>query len=198
MQAAMKLMVIGICGFIAACAQEPAGPWQLDNAQSQLSFVSTKAVDVSEVHRFSELSGAVAEDGAAEITIELASIDSLIAVRDERMRQMLFETELFPRATVTAQLDIGKYTAMQAGDSLVTTEQLLLDLHGVSAGVSAEVLATKVSAERFVVASLRPVIVNAAAFELAAGVEQLREVAGLPSIGGSVPVSFVLTFTRSP
>ncbi len=59
-------------------------------------------------------------------------------------------------------------------------------------------LVTKLSAGRFVVASLRPVIVNAAAFELAAGIEKLREVAGLPSIGGSVPVSFVLTFARNP
>ena len=37
-------------------------------------------------------------------------------------------------------------------------------------------------------------IINADAVSLADGVEQLREIAGLPSISKAVPVSFVLQF----
>jgi len=38
------------------------------------------------------------------------------------------------------------------------------------------------------------VVVNASLFNLADGVEALREIAGLPSISAAVPVSFVLSF----
>jgi len=197
MNVPVRCAVVLWCGLLSACAQEPTGPWQLDNAQSQISFVSTKAVDVAEVHGFTQLSGAVDDTGAAQITVELASVDTLIPVRDERMRELLFQTQLFPQATISATLDVAKYTGLKSGDSLVSSEQLVLDLHGVSAGFSADMLVTKVTAQRFMVASMRPVIVSAAAFGLADGVEQLREVAGLPNIGGSVPVSFVLTFARA-
>jgi hypothetical protein len=39
-------------------------------------------------------------------------------------------------------------------------------------------------------------VVNANGLELVAGIEALREVAGLPSISYSVPVTFSLTFRR--
>ena len=198
MQAAVKWMVVGICGVIGACAQEATGPWQLDNAQSQVSFVSTKAVDVSEVHRFSQLSGSVNEAGEARVAIELASADTLIPIRDERMRELLFETQTFPRASLAANVDIAKYLAMPAPSSSVASQQIMLNMRGVTAAFNVDVLVTKLAADRFVVASLRPVIVSAATFNLGDGLEALREIAGLPSIGGSVPVSFVLTFTRSP
>ena len=191
-------VVVLLCGLLLGCAQESTGPWQLDNEQSQISFVSTKAVDVAEVHRFTRLSGSVDEAGAAEVAIELASVDTLIPVRDERMRELLFQTQLFPQANLRASLDMAKYQTMQPGSSLIASESVVLDLHGVTAGLSADVLVTKVTAGRFVVASLRPVVVSAAAFNLADGLEELRTIAGLPSIGASVPVSFVLTFVRAP
>ena len=50
--------------------------------------------------------------------------------------------------------------------------------------------------DRILVNSAVPVIVNAAEYDLAAGVEKLREVAGLPAISNAVPVTFSLVFTR--
>jgi len=47
-----------------------------------------------------------------------------------------------------------------------------------------------------VVSSLAPVIVQANEFGLVAGVEKLKELAGLPSISLAVPVSFVLTLAQ--
>jgi len=85
--------------------------WTLDNAGSQLSFVTVKAQDVAEVHTFSELSGAVGADGRARVLIQLASVDTLIPIRDERMRDVLFNTELFPTAAAVAQLDMRKLQA---------------------------------------------------------------------------------------
>jgi hypothetical protein len=189
-----------LCGFLLGCTQERemTGPWQLDNEQSRLSFVSTKAVDVSEVHRFSELSGSVSVAGEARVAVELASVDTLIPIRDERMRELLFETQTFPQASLAANVDIDGYLAMPAGSSLAASEQIMVNMRGISAAFEVDLLVTKVAADRFVVASLQPILVSADTFGLSDGVEALRAVAGLPSIGGSVPVSFVLSFVRLP
>jgi len=71
--------------------------WTLDNASSQLSFVTVKAQDVAEVHTFSELSGTVWKDGIASVTVQLASVDTLIPIRDERMREVLSIPACFPQ-----------------------------------------------------------------------------------------------------
>ena len=44
--------------------------------------------------------------------------------------------------------------------------------------------------------TLAPIIVKADAFALVDGIESLREIAGLPSISRSVPVSFSLLFSQ--
>jgi hypothetical protein len=56
-----------------------------------LSFVSTKAGAVAEVHRFTSLRGGIDARGNVAIAIFLRSIDTLMPIRDERMRELLFE-----------------------------------------------------------------------------------------------------------
>lgn len=46
------------------------------------------------------------------------------------------------------------------------------------------------------VSSFQPIIINANEFGLVAGVDKLRDIAGLSSISQAVPVSFVLTLTQ--
>ena len=61
-------------------------------------------------------------------------------------------------------------------------------------GQSAELLVTRIAADRILVTTLKPLVVNAGALDLADEVEALREIAGLPSISKAVPVTFVLQF----
>ena len=168
--------------------------WRLDNSGSQLSFVSTKAADVAEVHTFRELSGSVGTDGHARVVIQLASVDTLIPIRDERMREVLFQTELFPTATVDARLDIARLQRMAVSTSEVLTTEILLSMGETQLPLTAEILVTRIAPERVLVATLKPIVVNAGAVALADGVEALREIAGLPSISKAVPVTFVLQF----
>ncbi len=168
--------------------------WSLDNGSSELNFISIKAGDIGEVHRFSELSGAVEDDGSASVEVQLASVDTLIEVRDQRMRELLFETNVFPVATITTQIDTAEITALPVGDSLVHTAEVLVELHGEAAPLLMDLRVTRLSDSRVAVTTIKPVIVNAAVFSLADGVEKLREVAGLPSISKAVPVQFFLTF----
>lgn len=188
---------------LAACSAEPvqepplAGEWTLDSSTSRLSFVTIKAGEIAEAHRFDDLSGAVSADGTAGLMINLASVNTAVDIRDERMRDMLFEVARFAEANAAVQLDAATFEAMQTGETLVQPVTATLDLHGITGEVATEVAVTRISPDRVQVQTVAPVIVDARTFGLAEGVEQLREVAGLPSITPQVPVTFSLTYTRT-
>lgn len=191
-------MIARILAALLICLAAPAqADWVLDNSGSQLAFVTTKATDVAEVHTFTELSGSVGTDGHARIVIQLASVNTLIPIRDQRMREVLFQTDLFPTATVDARLDISRLQGMAVTTSEILTSEILLNIGESRLPLTVELLVTRIAADRVLVASLKPVVVNADAVGLAEGVEALREVAGLPSISKAVPVSFVLQFVAT-
>ena len=169
--------------------------WELDNNSSTLSFVTVKADHVGEVHTFDQLSGDINDDGSIQITIELASVNTLIDIRNERMQNMLFETNLFPQATISGEIDLDAVAAMDAGVSQAISVDFDLAIHGESSSYTADVLVTRT--ESGVLAStVKPIIVMADTHGLVSGVEALREVAGLPSISRAVPVSFNVVFEQ--
>lgn len=170
--------------------------WSLDNDASQVSFVSVKAGDAGEVHRFTEISGELTAEGSASVTIQLASVDTLIPLRDERMREMLFQTNLFPTASLSTNIDMDALAALAPGDSMDMTANLTLDLHGQQISLAAEMIVARLGDHRLMVSSRKPLIVNAASVDLVKGIEALREIANLPSISKAVPVSFVLSFVE--
>ena len=168
--------------------------WVLDSDASTLSFISTKAVNIAEIHSFAMLEGTVDDDGAVRDSIDLASVETGIDIRDDRMREMLFETGSFSRATLTAMVDTEMLESLSVGESHSAAIEGQLALHGETVPLTFEVVVTRTGESGLLVASRKPVVVNAPLFGLAEGVERLREVAGLPSISNAVPVSFVLAF----
>lgn len=183
---------------LAVMASLPAtafAQWQVNNAGSTLSFVTVKNDHVAEAHTFDRLSGTLAADGSLSVTVELASINTLIPIRDERMQNLLFETGLFPRAQVSAKLDMGALNALAVGQSMTTTVNFDLDLHGRSNPLSADLTVIR-EANGFLATTRKPVLVSAEAFNLTGGIEALREVAGLTRIGYTVPVQFVIQVAR--
>ncbi len=169
--------------------------WTLDNDGSTLSFVTVKAEHVAEVHTFDELSGDIGEDGSVHINIEFRSVNTLIPIRNERMQAMLFESNLYPRATINADIDIEEIAEMSPGSSESIQLNFSLNMREASRSYTAEVLVTRLEGG-ILASTLKPVIVNAEEFDLVTGVEALREVAGLPSISRAVPVSFTVLFTQ--
>lgn len=167
--------------------------WSLDNDASSLSFVTVKAEHVAEAHTFDSLSGTIGDDGGVEISIELASVNTMIPIRNERMQEMLFETNLFPDGIITGSIDLDALTNMDAGSSVARQIDFELSLHGQSVALAADVQITR-TGEGVIVSTLKPLVVMADSFALTAGVEMLREVAGLPSISRAVPVSFTVVF----
>ena len=169
--------------------------WLLNNEQSTLSFITIKADHVAEVHTFDTLSGAIDDDGGVAISIELASVNTLIPIRNERMQAMLFETALFPAATIAADIDLDSLAEMAPGHSKSMPLDFNLNLHGATHPYTAEVRVTRL-AGGLVASTLKPVVLTAEQFGLQDGVEALREVAGLPGISRAVPVNFSVWFDR--
>lgn len=181
---------------LALVASPVSAKWSLVGEESVLAFISIKKSDVAEVHTFGKLSGNVKKSGQLVIDIDLASVDTKVSVRDDRMREVLFETVRFPSAKLTARLDRSVLQELKVGQSKVVNTKATLELHGHRKEITIAALVVRPSQTELVVASLKPVIVNAADFGLAEGVEKLREMVALPSISLAVPVSFVLKFSR--
>ena len=186
---------------IAACSQPAPAPlsegnWTLDGGASSIAFVSVKASDIGEAHGFKIINGSVSPQGEAELTIDLASVDTGIEIRDERMREFLFETGAFPQATVTAQIDPASFADMAVGESKALPLVATLDLRGASTQVETEAEVLRAGPDTVIVSNARPIILDAGALGLTDGLAKLQELAGLPSISAAVPVTFSLTYTR--
>ena len=187
---------VGFLTSIALLAGSAQAQWSLDNSASTLSFVTVKADHVGEVHTFDQLSGSIDDRGNVEILVELASVNTLIDIRNERMQSMLFETNLFPRAMITGDVDLASFVEMSPGASITAQVEFELDIHGVSNSYNTELIVTRL-ANGVVASTSKPIIVTAASHGLVDGVEALREIAGLPSISRSVPVTFNVVFDES-
>ncbi len=185
---------LAVAVLIGLSSTSAAADWVLDNSSSRISFVSTKAGSAAEVHRFGELEGRVDAGGNATISIVLDSVDTAIPIRDERMREMLFETERFPTATLVASIDMKAVDALEPGESIPVTTEAQLQLHDNTVSLTVEMTVARLDAGRVLVASQKPLIVNASQVGLLDGIERLREIAGLPTISPAVPVTFVLAF----
>ena len=181
---------------LAALFALPAqAAWQLDGESSRLTFVTTKVTNVAEVNRFRSLRGSVGDDGKVQLQVPLETVDSGIPLRDERLRKQLFEVEKFASAQIGAQLDIAPLLTLAAGAQMELRLPLTVTLHGQSQSYSSELLVTRLDDRRFQVVTLAPLLLNAEDFGLAAGIEALRQLAGLKTISLAVPVSAVLIFT---
>jgi len=172
--------------------------WQLNTDESALYFVSIKKGSVAETHHFKALEATVDKAGKLELVIDLASVDTDIDIRDERMREHLFDTGQFARASLTAKLDPSEYKGLEPGEAVRIEPTLTLDLHGQTQQLPASLTLTKRADGSLAATTRKPVIVNAGDFALTEGVEKLRELAGLPSIAQAVPVTVELVFTQIP
>ncbi len=182
-----------IFGLLVLLASMPVlADWQVDPEGSYLGFASVKNDLIAENHSFTDISGSVSSSGEAEIVVSLASVETLIPIRNERMQAMLFEVETYPNATITSTIPVGDFTGLNAGESTTSNINLGIDLHGTQISRNAKVKVTRSADNVFEVSSLGPILVHASQFALADGVEALRKIAGLQSIELMVPVTFDL------
>ncbi len=194
----MNKRIIGMLLALLALLLAPPlqASWSLVNEASLITFVSIKKNSVAEVGHFKQVAGTIGDDGKVEMKIDLASVDTGIEVRDQRMRELLFDTGRFPAALINATVDAAILSGMQPGEDTAARFRLELNLHGQKKVLETVAHITALTGKRILVHGISPVIVSAGDFGLAGGIEKLREIAGLPAIATAVPVCFNLVFER--
>ena len=169
--------------------------WYLDGESSRLSFITTQNANIADVHRFLVLHGKVDRKGLAQLRIEMDSVNSSVPLRDERMRDVLFDFKHFPEAQISAQIDLQPINDLASGAQLELRLPVTVSLRGKQHTYQAELLATRLDERRFQVVTLEPLMLQAEDFGLHPELETLRKLAGLSAISFSVPVNAVLIFT---
>lgn len=196
----LLIPALATLSLVAACSQAaedaPASVWTIETEASQLSFISTKLGDIEEEHEIPGLSGEISADGVFSIDIALATHESFIDIRNERMAEHLFQTAQYPVATASGQLEMRQFMSLANGASRTASLPFQLDMVGQSIALRAEVEVTRVSEDLVRVSTVEPITVEAADLGLVDGINTLRELAGLDSINTDVPVSFTLEFAR--
>lgn len=170
--------------------------WALDSERSDVFFLTTKNTHISETSHFKTLSGALSKKGEATLNIDLASVDSLIPIRNERMAKFLFETSKFSQAKVNVQIPEQQLDTLKKQGSLETNIKAKVSLHGVEKELTVAVFATQNAAGDITVITRQPLVIQAADFALKSGIDKLKEIAKLAAISYAVPVSFKLTYRK--
>ena len=188
-----NLLLLVIC--LTTSVHVLAG-WVIDPEGSYVGFASVKNDLLAENHSFTLITGTIEDSGDANIVIALASVETLIPIRNERMQAILFEVAQYPDVTVTANLDLDEFTSLRLGESRIDTILLGVNLHGTDVSKNVLVKVTRSSNNAYEVTSLGPIVIHASQFALSDGLESLRKVAGLQSIDLMVPVTFDLRLVK--
>jgi outer membrane protein OmpA-like peptidoglycan-associated protein len=160
-----------------------AQEWLLNAGASHFYMNTAKAESIVETHQFTGLDGRISREGNATVNIDLTSVSSGVDVRDVRMRFLLFETYKFPKAEVTAHLDMGKLQEVLTTTRILYPLRFNLSLHGLSKDIETLVYVTRISDKSVAVSTAKPIIIAADSFGLAAGIAKLSEaVNGVPIV----------------
>lgn len=170
--------------------------WELNNQQSTLTFLSTKNGSVTEAHTFSGLAGSLDDEGAALLKIDLNSVETGIQIRNERIREFLFQTGQFPVAEIKLKVDNLNLTEIQPGSMQRIAVNAALNLHGISKQLDTDLRVIGLKDSAIYVSTVDPIILSAADFALLQGIDKLKGIAKLQSIDTSLPVTFGLIFDR--
>ena len=181
---------------LACWAVSVQADWTLDANESQLTFLSDKNAGIVERHHFQSFDAQLTSDGVFSASIDLASVETAIHIRNERMREMLFKVADYPKATLSGALDAFDSGAFSKRPQLVSID-MNLSLNGSDKRVSADCWVSKDAAGALYVLSAQPILIRAEDFGLSAGIEALRAVAGLKTISQTVPVSINLRLIPS-
>jgi len=169
-----------------------AHAWTLNNDSSRISFGSVKKDVVGESHSFQSINGSVSKKGEISIEIDLASIETNIDIRNERMLEHVFKG--IATATLTAELDMEEVDGLAVGDSTITEIEGVLSFLGVEVEVEAEMFVVRIAENRVLATTNDMVYVSTEDLGIDAGVDKLMELAKLPGITRTTPITARLVF----
>jgi polyisoprenoid-binding protein YceI len=189
-------IVCSIGSIGSATAQETLA-WQIHQPSSSITFNTTKSGaagvgGVTETMRFKSFKGGLSSKGQIELTIDLSSVDSGIAIRDERLQNMFWNVAAHPSVSFVGQLsaeDIKNIAAGKASNAVMVEGQLTMAGQAKPIKAALQVIPAQ---HKLYVSTRQPIVINANDFGLNAGVEALRTIVGLNYLSTSAPVTFAL------
>ena len=177
----------------AAHAEAHATGWTLDPELSAVSFGSIKNDSAGESHRFGSVTGTVSADGAVDLSIGLASVETMIDIRDERMIDLVFRNA--PSASITARLvDMAELVDLPVGQATTVETPGTLTLLGKEIELDASFFVMRLSEDQVLVTTDGILMLNTEEVGLTKAIDTLKELAGLDSITRVSPVTMRLVF----
>jgi polyisoprenoid-binding protein YceI len=174
-----------------------AASWNLDAQHSDLHFVTTKAgkpgiATIEEVQSFNTFTGMLDSTGQVQLTIDLASVQTKIPLRDQRIRDMLFKVTEHPHAQFAAQFDLSALKGLKTGQFKDVSVSGSLAINGTKQPLDANLRVVKLAHGALLVSTLQPIVVDLQKYDLSEGVTALHDVMALDVLSASAPVSFSL------
>lgn len=188
-----KLKILALAGLIAiAGGIADAESWILDGDASRVAFGSVKSNTNGEVHHFKGVEGRVSADGAVSVEIDLASVETNIDIRNERMVEHVFKGS--PKAIINAQIDMSEISDLTVGESAVIEADGTLTVVGSEVDLFADMYVMRLTPERVMVSTNDMIMLSMEDVGLTAGIDKLMELADLPGITWVSPVTLRLMF----
>ena len=115
---------------IASCiSMNASAQWSLAPSSAELNFLSAKVLSnmnsITEQSRFQALSGAVSDDGELTLKVKLASVDTQVPIRDQRLRDWVFEVSKYQGAVISAKITKANLNALAVGKPLRIKQGLM-------------------------------------------------------------------------
>jgi len=192
-----SILSIALTGALVLGASPVLADWTLDPERSAVTYVTIKSTNIPENNHFKEMRGQIDATGQVVVTLMLDSVETLVPIRNERMREILFDTANYKDAELKARIDPKALESLPVGQIQRMAAEGQLTLHGQSQTLTLSMMVGRLDADTLMVAGTEPLLIEASKFGLSESVEKLRAIAGLPSISEAVPVVFVVTFTQT-
>lgn len=188
-----KLKTLALAGMMAALGSFAAAEsWTLNGEASRVAFGSVKKDVIGEVHHFTGLTGSVSADGAVALEIDLASVETYIDIRNERMIEHVFKKT--PTAKINAQIDMAEVSSLAVGESAVIDADGILSLVGSELDIYTEMYVLRISPSQVMVSTNDMIMLSMEDVDLMAGIDKLMALAELPGITRVSPVTLRLVF----
>src|SRR5690606_2587333 len=131
MRMTRTMMKLSVAVALLSSATLAQADWTLDGSASSFYYVTSKNAAISEVNSISGLSGTIGGDDKATLQLDLSTVNTAVEIRDERMRDIVFQVANFPSATISVTVDSEGLDGMQAGMPVSGSYTASVDLHGV-------------------------------------------------------------------
>ena len=168
---------------------------------STITFLSSKINkqlnSITEQSSFTANKSQLDAEGNFTMNIDLSSVKTNIGLRDQRLKDWVFETGQFANAEISGKVEMSAINKLQEGEAISLQQPLLINIHGKKINFNANLSIQRNMNNKITVSTRTPVILDIKQMGMTEGVARMVEVMGLSSIVEQVPVSFDGIFTRN-